>query len=399
MSITCWEGNMSNQYEEEDRLMLNQFDTEQSISTKMVNTILNGSVMEKDENKRYRDQDFESSTYRHWINAQEMLDSFYIEQKKIEKEVNAVSREIAFLDGHYRRIEETVHRQTIEFTDFYNRCKDKQELLNTLKSHPFHSEIIMQSKIAQHALDKPYGYAGDKDLMIKICDFTDEGETNYAILHNRVYLNLPSADGVRIRKQSLKNTISRLNPGSNVFNLACGPALEIQEYLKENPDTAHTFYLVDHDPETVDYLASKNLGERVQLINGNAFKLSGKKIAKLCNNQKFDLAYSSGLFDYVNQKFAPRIANAMFENVKSGGRLLIGNYLVMGENNPHKEHHKNMMELYSEWFLIYRTPEEIMDFTSKMDKNKIARIELKDEYFGLDKPGPSTIGFLIVEKK
>ncbi|SMP71851.1 hypothetical protein SAMN06295888_11829 [Desulfonatronum zhilinae] len=57
-----------------------------------------------------------------------------------------------------------------------------------------------------------------------------------------------------------------------------------------------------------------------------------------------------------------------------------------------------MMELYAEWFLIYRTREEILAFTANMDPAMMESVELKDEYFGLNAAAPATIGFLMVRR-
>ncbi len=328
-----------------------------------------------------------------------MLDQFHAEHKALEQEVNALSRALALGDGYFGRIEAAVHRQTKELTRMYNGCADKAAFLRTLRGHPFHEEIIMQSAYGRHILAKPYGYPGDKDLMIKTCTCEDEGETNYAILSNRVYLRLPAAEGVRARKASLRNAILQLKPGSRVFNLACGPALELQEALRERPDLDCTFHLVDHDQQTLDYLSQHLQDDRIHLIKANAMKITPAKVADYCGGQPVHLAYSSGLFDYVPQRYAPRIANAMFESLTPEGQLIIGNYLALGPDNPHQEHHKNMMELYAEWFLIYRTRQEILAFTANMDPTMIESVELQDEYFGQDTAAPATIGFLMVRRK
>lgn len=327
-----------------------------------------------------------------------MLDEFYAEQKMLEREVNALPRALALSDGYYGRIEVTMHKHLQQLSHLFRYCENKEEFLQMYRKHPFHAAMIMQSRYAKHILEKPYGYPGDKDLMLKTCNQSDEGDTNYAILLNRVYLSLPAAEGVRVRKSSLKQTILSLKPGSRVFNLACGPALEVQEALKEQPDMDCVFYLADHDQNTLDYLAEHIQDERIHLVKANALKLTPKKVSALCGHRLVHLAYSSGLFDYIPQRFAPRIANAMFENVAQGGRLIVGNYLALGGENPHKEHHKNMMEFSGGWFLIYRAKEEILDFTSEMDSAMIQGVELQDEYFGLEISAPATIGFLIVRK-
>ncbi len=332
------------------------------------------------------------------VRMRSIFDEFYKKNRMLEHELNIIPEELINYKTDYNLIESLIYEQTEVISKEYIQSNDKQIFLDVFYTHPLHSEMILKSTFARHIYDKPYGYPGDKDLMLMICTNQVEGPSNFSKLQNRVYLSLPAAESVRIRKNSLKRLISNLDSGNVVFNLACGPALEVQEYIKENPNNGMVFYLMDHDKKTIEYLRSKNLGENVILIEGNALKLDSRRLSNFCRNNKLDLAYSSGLFDYVNAQFSHRITKAMFDNLKNGGKLVIGNYLSLDNDNPHKHIHKDMMELYGKWFLNYRTRDEIMSFVSNVDQKEISSIEVSNEYLDKNLDYKSTIGFLVVSK-
>lgn len=95
--------------------------------------------------------------------------------------------------------------------------------------------------------------------------------------------------------------------------------------------------------------------------------------------QKFDLVYSSGLYDYVRytpdqpMRGTTGLTSQLFSFVKRGGQLLIGNFRTPGiSGNPHAKHHMTMMDMYSDWRLLYRSNDEIMGFANGLPRQGIA---------------------------
>jgi hypothetical protein len=60
-----------------------------------------------------------------------------------------------------------------------------------------------------------------------------------------------------------------------------------------------------------------------------------------------DLAYSMGLYDYLQQPVATRVTQALWKMLRPGGRLMIGNLRRVPDSSW-------MMEYAAEWNLIYR---------------------------------------------
>jgi hypothetical protein len=117
---------------------------------------------------------------------------------------------------------------------------------------------------------------------------------------------------------------------------------------------------------------------------------------------KFDLVYSSGLYDYVRytrgnlSRGTTGLTAQLFSFVKVGGELLIGNFRAAGPQNPHARHHMTMMDMYSDWRLIYRSDDEIGGFADALAKDNVAVSLLNEELRPIAEGG--AIGFLRMKK-
>jgi extracellular factor (EF) 3-hydroxypalmitic acid methyl ester biosynthesis protein len=78
----------------------------------------------------------------------------------------------------------------------------------------------------------------------------------------------------------------------------------------------------------------------------------------------FDLVYSPGLYDYLDQPMARRLSRTLFSMLKPGGTLLLANFLK--ETSVAAS-----IELFMDWWLIYRTEAEIRDFTAEIPPAEI----------------------------
>jgi len=365
-----------------------------------------------------------------------LLDYYYCEQQALAARVNRCPADEALSDpAGYTAIHDLAHEQARVLCDQVDRT-GQTHVAYHLQQHPLHRELLLQSAFIQHALEKTRGYAGDMDLMQMICRRADHGETNFSVLENRVYLNLPAAEAVRQRVASLTNWFKNLPAGSRVLNLACGPALEVADYIRQQPTHKIQFDLLDHDWQTVRYVRKQidphhvdcRLGNALQIMHGDYQTAVPRwPFTAICNPDRdfrgwrtwlvplkyahgtleparYDLVYSTGLFDYIRTfpgdktKGVVALTRRLFDLVKPGGTLIIGNYLAQAADNPHLRPHRLMMELYSDWHLIYRTPDEIIDFLDDVSTQRYS-VQVTNEYFGQEQPAErGAIGFLIVGK-
>ena len=110
------------------------------------------------------------------------------------------------------------------------------------------------------------------------------------------------------------------------------------------------------------------------------FMRSNRDSVKELPLNHFDLVYTAGLYDYVpthptdDTKGVVALTKNLFELVKPGGNLVIGNF---SENNP--DHLVFPMEFIYDWELIYRNEKEMLDFAKTIPKGQIADIEVLTE--------------------
>jgi extracellular factor (EF) 3-hydroxypalmitic acid methyl ester biosynthesis protein len=72
---------------------------------------------------------------------------------------------------------------------------------------------------------------------------------------------------------------------------------------------------------------------------------------------QFDFIYAAGLYDYLNDRVASRLLEALFGLLKEGGNLWIANFLPGILDRA-------FMESFMDWWLVYRTTEQMLDLAA-----------------------------------
>jgi extracellular factor (EF) 3-hydroxypalmitic acid methyl ester biosynthesis protein len=78
-----------------------------------------------------------------------------------------------------------------------------------------------------------------------------------------------------------------------------------------------------------------------------------KNAMRFRTEQKFDLIWSSGLFDYLNERTFVFLLARLRDMMASAGTVVVGNF---SENNPDRAY----MELIGDWFLIHRSEADLI---------------------------------------
>ena len=137
------------------------------------------------------------------------------------------------------------------------------------------------------------------------------------------------------------------------MNLASGPAREIKELLDSEKQLFSNiiFDCYDNDGHSLEF-ASNALAEHsnVNFIKKNAVRLALKKDVSREIPSRYDLIYSTGLFDYLDERIAVKLIRNLRSLINSGGMLVISNYREK-HNNPSLY----FMELAGDWSLVYRS--------------------------------------------
>jgi len=257
------------------------------------------------------------------------------------------------------------------------------DIKESCRAHPLF-ERILGEPITQRAYGKPRGYAGDAKLMDLIysvqapAGLSPESKRIHSFLKGR-----PCTQGARARKLKLAALLHRTLAeveAPEILSVACGHMRETQLLSPERLGRAERIVAFDQDEASLGEV-SRALRDcdPLSVVPGSIRRL----VADEQDLGEFDLIYSLGLYDYLNQPVAQRLTQVLFDSLKPGGRLVIANYLPMEDSA--------FMEVFMEWNLIYRTPAEILDLAGEIRGGNMS-----DKSYGREHSG--TIGFLELSK-
>jgi extracellular factor (EF) 3-hydroxypalmitic acid methyl ester biosynthesis protein len=230
--------------------------------------------------------------------------------------------------------------------------------------------LVLCSPFVHRAFQKPMGYAGDYETINMILNDPFIGGSLFAKIINFCFWSQPPAEAHRNRITYLNNCLieetqrvweneKRVN---KVFNLGCGPAKEIQNFLTHDLADFTDLTLVDFNTETLTFAekiledirqqqGKKTALKTVKMSVHQILKESGKT-SDLLVSQKYDLVYCAGLFDYLSDRVCKRMVEIFYEMVAPGGLLIVTN--VDASNPIH-----NILEYILEWHLNYRDAKQM----------------------------------------
>jgi 2-polyprenyl-3-methyl-5-hydroxy-6-metoxy-1,4-benzoquinol methylase len=232
------------------------------------------------------------------------------------------------------------------------------------------SNILLDNiEVNRHARCQPFGYAGDFMLINYYYDFYDKflGRSTFEKLINYYSLNLFISISVVKRKEFFKKKLQEvINKSKNtkILSVGSGSARELIELLRERSiKNSFSFDCLDFEKEAVacvkkDLEAIDDDGKKllnISYINKSLIEVVKQGVSGL--NKKYDLVYSSGLFDYLTDRIAEKMLRNLFGLVKEGGELII-------TNASHENSYERMYyEMLGEWELIYRNPDNLLSWT------------------------------------
>ncbi len=225
--------------------------------------------------------------------------------------------------------------------------------------------LLDNVEVNRHVAHKPLGYAGDFMLINYYYDFYDRwlGCSMFEKLVNSYSLNLLISRSVVRRKEYFKNkilSIVRARPRVRILSVGSGPARELIEMLQENTiDNHFTFVCLDFEKESIRYVKNKLEAldpARRKCLTIKYLNSSLMDIVKrdgVVSKEKYDLVYSSGLFDYLKDRMASTALTNLFACLNKGGELVITN---ASTGNTYE---RMYYEMLGGWELIYRTPQDM----------------------------------------
>jgi len=225
--------------------------------------------------------------------------------------------------------------------------------------------LILCAPFVHRTFTKPLGYAGDYEMVNMIARDRPEGTSLFAKVVNLVFVRQPPAAAHRNRLKYLTQRlvqetarVASAGRTARIFSLACGPAVELQDFLREHElsDRAE-FTLLDFNEETIDHVTTtftqlkSKLGRRtpVRFIKRSVHQLlrDSVRTATRLPAEQYDFVYCAGLFDYLTDPVCQRLMTLLYDWVAPGGLLLATN---VEPSNPVRAG----TEMLLDWHLICR---------------------------------------------
>jgi extracellular factor (EF) 3-hydroxypalmitic acid methyl ester biosynthesis protein len=221
-----------------------------------------------------------------------------------------------------------------------------------LHQHPLHARLLLDPYVAR-AAQKPRGYAGDAELI--------EMAYNQVIPSNqsRLVANLffastafQASEGVRQRRHAAERFLfDAMEKNQRICVLACGHLREA-DGLKGRDLSNIT--AVDQDALSLARVRQTH-GETIRLVEANVISFLRNAARK---GEKFDLIYTLGLTDYLDDRAMRLLHKLMAEVLAPAGTIRLANFvpyhLAIG-----------WMDAVMDWHLIYRTEEELAQFAEE----------------------------------
>jgi extracellular factor (EF) 3-hydroxypalmitic acid methyl ester biosynthesis protein len=253
--------------------------------------------------------------------------------------------------------------------------------------------LVLCSPFIYRTYQKPLGYAGDYEMVSMMLRDPYEGSSMFAKVLNRLFLDTAPVVAHRNRiiylKQRLHEETERLaqqGKVARIFNLGCGPAQEIQNFLVDDPlCDSSDFLLLDFNDETITNTSRELESLRTRHRRRTGIKLEKRSVHQILKEStrtgagfepgSYDVVYCAGLFDYLSDRICRRLLEVFYDLVAPGGLLIATN---VDSSNPSR----NWMEYVLEWHLVYRDKEGFTKIAP--DKAPLEAINVKADETGVN---------------
>jgi extracellular factor (EF) 3-hydroxypalmitic acid methyl ester biosynthesis protein len=229
--------------------------------------------------------------------------------------------------------------------------------------------LVLCSPFVYRTYQKPLGYAGDYEMVNMILRDPHEGGSLFAKIVNLCFLKQPPAEAHRNRivylSQKLREEtrrVARRGATARIFNLGCGPAKEIQNFLIDDDFCERArLTLLDFNDETLahtgaildDVKMKYRRATSIQMIKRSVHQIlkDASRPGSEWKSGSFDFVYCAGLFDYMSDRICKRLMNFFYDILAPGGLLVATN---VNASKPFR----NSMEFILEWHLICRNEKQ-----------------------------------------
>lgn len=227
---------------------------------------------------------------------------------------------------------------------------------------------LVQSRMScgslqDRARSKPRGYAGDFETLAQLCEMY-ECDDPLGRLFDRYFQHQSAVEAVRSRTEGIAHAIASraLSSAATPFQICsvgCGPGIDVQLAVRMIPEDRRrdlSIRLLDLDEEGLQH-AAKRISPLLtppqwSTVRENLYRLAERPLAEDIVLPS-DFLFCTGLFDYLPDGPAVDLLSLFWRQIEPGGILMVGNF---APHNPSRAY----MEWIGNWYLLYRTPEQLM---------------------------------------
>lgn len=242
--------------------------------------------------------------------------------------------------------------------------------------------ILIEGQCWRRSYEKPLGYPGDFEIMNYAYDGLPIGETTKAkFLH---LIGLTAGRLIVFRMERLigmlvdhaSNNIKDKSDKYSVVSIGSGPAREIPFLAKNLTEKCSLdVTLVDSEPQAIQY--SEKALAALQVETSFFFDVLNIEFQDILKKEHLhkisgsaDVVYSSGMVDYLGALTAKRFVKRVFDALKPGGQIIIGNVSKKSTGAVW------VMEYATDWALYFRTYE---DMEAMADGLEDAKVEISED--------------------
>lgn len=246
--------------------------------------------------------------------------------------------------------------------------------------------LLLDCPCVRRSYEKPLGYPGDYQVMIYCYNHALEGDSVFARVFHKLWLEHPMPSGVRTRRDLVVDLAVAqherlLASGGGPMELrltsvGCGPAREVPAFVDRRKDWpgSITWTLIDQDEEALSVayqtaqpaMARSGSAGMVRCLNISFTQLV-QEPTLLPVSEGQHLIASSGLFDYLREAAAQDLLAVLYDRLAPGGMVAVGN--AIGPNEDYWS-----PEFVLDWSLLYRSRSDMLRLAERLPSE--ARVEV-----------------------